>query len=77
MTVSTTSAWAVGATRLQAFGRGLGVMCTTPGVVLFLTAIGFGTLVRDAGLDLGHALFLSFAMYARLAPPVYEAREDH
>ncbi len=64
MTVSTTSAWTAGATRFHAFGRGLGVMLTTPGVVLFLTAIGFGTLVRDAGLDLGHALFLSFAMYA-------------
>lgn len=48
----------------NAFRRGLAVMFTTPGAVLFLTALGFGTLVRDAGLDLGHALFLSTMMYA-------------
>jgi len=50
--------------RRHAFLRGLAVMFTTPGIVLFLTALGFGTLVRDAGLALGHALFLSTAMYA-------------
>ena len=32
--------------------------------MLVLTAIGFGTLVRDAGMTLGHTLFLSLAMYA-------------
>ena len=56
--------WAEDASSGTAFARGLLVACTTPGVVLFLTALGFGTLVRDAGMALGHALFLSLAMYA-------------
>ena len=64
MTASNCPAWVTGATSTRAFYRGLCVMGSTPSAVLFLTAIGFGTLVRDAGLDLGHALFLSFAMYA-------------
>jgi predicted branched-subunit amino acid permease len=57
-------AWTVGASALSAFAHGLAVAATTPGVVLFLTALGFGTLVRDAGMPLGHALFLSLVMYA-------------
>ncbi len=57
-------AWSVGATRTTAFARGLTVMVSTPGAVLFLTALGFGTLVRDAGMTMGHALFLSLVMYA-------------
>ena len=57
-------AWVHGASVGKAFAHGILVMFTTPGVVLFLTATGFGTLVRDAGMDLGHALFLSLAMYA-------------
>lgn len=56
--------WTQGASRTDAFAHGLAVMFTTPGAVLFLTALGFGTLVRDAQLELGHALFLSIAMYA-------------
>jgi predicted branched-subunit amino acid permease len=57
-------AWSVGASRSTAFVRGLAVMFSTPGAVLFLTALGFGTLVRDAGMTMGHALFLSLVMYA-------------
>ena len=60
----TQPAWVTGASPAGAFVRGLAVMFTTPGMVLFLTALGFGTLVRDAGMTLGHALFLSFAIYA-------------
>ena len=56
--------WATGATGRIAFAHGLAAMFTTPGIVLFLTALGFGTLVRDAGMTVGHALFLSVAMYA-------------
>ncbi len=56
--------WADGATPRTAFVQGLAIAMTTPGIVLFLTAIGFGTLVRDAGLGLGHAVFLSAVMYA-------------
>jgi predicted branched-subunit amino acid permease len=57
-------AWVSGATAASAFARGLALAVTTPGIVLFLTALGFGTLVRDAGLHVGHALMLSVAMYA-------------
>ena len=57
-------AWTEDATGGTAFARGLLVMCSTPGGVLFLSALGFGSLVRDAGLTLAHALFLSSAMYA-------------
>ena len=57
-------AWTNGASRTTAFARGFAVMASTPGAVLFLTALGFGTLVRDAGMMLGHALFLSLVMYA-------------
>jgi predicted branched-subunit amino acid permease len=56
--------WVAGASAGSAFARGFAVAATTPGVVLFLTAIGFGTLVRDAGLGAGHAVFLSAVMYA-------------
>lgn len=48
----------------RAFWRGMRLMITTPGLVLFLTALGFGALARDSGLTLGHALFLSAAVYA-------------
>ena len=57
-------AWCREAHKGTAFARGLAVVFSTPGIVLFLTAIGFGTLVRDAGMTLGHAMFLSLAMYA-------------
>jgi predicted branched-subunit amino acid permease len=59
-----TPSWTIGARGRTAFARGLAVAATTPGAVLFLTALGFGTLVRDAAMPLGHALFLSLAMYA-------------
>ena len=59
-----TPAWTASANGRVAFARGLMVMCSTPGAVLFLSALGFGSLVRDAGLTLNHALFLSSAMYA-------------
>ena len=57
-------AWSHDATQATALWHGVVVMFSTPGCVLFLTALGFGTLVRDAGMTLGHALFLSLAMYA-------------
>lgn len=52
------------ARRWPAYWRGMRLMVTTPGLVLFMTAIGFGALARDSGLTLGHALFLSTAVYA-------------
>ncbi|HRK19797.1 MAG TPA: AzlC family ABC transporter permease [Hyphomicrobiaceae bacterium] len=51
-------------TKGRAFWRGLKLMLTTPGLVLFATAIGFGALARDSGLTLGHTVFLSAAVYA-------------
>jgi predicted branched-subunit amino acid permease len=63
-TVVGAPAWSQGASTRVAFQKGLAVAATTPGVVLFLTALGFGTLVRDAGMQLGHALFLSLVIYA-------------
>lgn len=52
------------ASRWRAYWRGMRLMATTPGFVLFATALGFGALARDSGLTLGHALFLSTAVYA-------------
>ena len=51
----TAPAWTHGASGTTAFVRGLIIAASTPGAVLFLTALGFGTLVRDAGLPLGNS----------------------
>lgn len=48
----------------RAFLLGLRVMPTTPGAVLFATALGFGALARDLGFTGAQAGFLSVAMYA-------------
>lgn len=57
-------AWAAHATQLTALRHGLRVALTTPGVVLFFTSIGFGSLARDLGFTFGHAIFLSAVFYA-------------
>jgi predicted branched-subunit amino acid permease len=56
--------WATDASRLKAYLRGFVVMVETPGLVLLASAMGFGALARDSGFDLGHAVFLSAAVYA-------------
>lgn len=57
-------AWAATATRGEAFLRGMIVLLSTPGLILFTTSIGFGALVRDAGMTFGHAVFLAAFIYA-------------
>jgi predicted branched-subunit amino acid permease len=44
--------------------RGIRVMLSTPGVVLFATSIGFGALARDLGFSFAQAVFLSTVFYA-------------
>ncbi len=57
-------AWTKTATPRDAFVRGVVVMLSTPGFVLFATSIGFGALARDLGLSFAHAVFLSSVFYA-------------
>ncbi len=57
-------AWVQTATQTRAFLRGLLIALTTPGFVLFSTAIGYGALARDSGFTLGHTVFLSAFIYA-------------
>lgn len=61
---TTAPAWTSTATPLMAFLRGLMIAATTPGIVLFSTALGYGALARDSGLTLGHTVFLSAFVYA-------------
>lgn len=56
--------WARGASPLTALPRGMLVLASTPGLILFFTSIGFGALARDAGLTLGHAAFIAASIYA-------------
>jgi predicted branched-subunit amino acid permease len=57
-------AWADTATSWQAFWRGLLVTFTAPGLTLFFTSIGFGSLARDLGYTLGQAFFMTTVFYA-------------
>lgn len=56
--------WAHTATRRDAFFRGMLVLASTPGLILFTSSIGFGALTRDAGMTIGHAIFLASFIYA-------------
>lgn len=60
----TAARWVAGATRRTAFFQGLRLLTTTPGIVLFTTALGFGALARDSGMTLAHVVFLSTLVYA-------------
>jgi predicted branched-subunit amino acid permease len=57
-------AWAVRASTLTAFLRGLLVILNAPGIVLFTSSLGFGALARDLGFTLGHATFIAASVYA-------------
>lgn len=57
-------AWVDGATRSTAFLRGLVIALSAPGLTLFVTSIGFGSLARDLGFTFGHAVFMSGVFYA-------------
>lgn len=57
-------AWVEGASKTTAVLRGLLVALSAPGLTLFFTSIGFGSLARDLGYTLGHAVFMSSAFYA-------------
>lgn len=56
--------WASGATKRSAFLRGLRVAGSTPGAVLFATALGFGALARDVGVTFSETVLISAAIYA-------------
>jgi predicted branched-subunit amino acid permease len=56
--------WVATATPWTAFWRGLLVTLTAPGLTLFFTSIGFGSLARDLGYSLGQAFFMTTAFYA-------------
>jgi hypothetical protein len=68
---SAASAWVVGASPASAFQHGLSVAIYIPDLVLFSKSIGFGALARDLGFTLGHAIFLSAAVYATPAQIVF------
>jgi predicted branched-subunit amino acid permease len=57
-------AWSVGASRLVAALEGLKTIYTTPCMVLFAGALGFGALARDMGFTSGQAAYLSVVLYA-------------
>lgn len=52
------------ATSAGALWRGLMVSATTPGIILFASAAGFGALARDAGFSLWNSLFMMGIFFA-------------
>lgn len=56
--------WGAEATPRQALLRGVAVVLSTPGLVLFATSTGFGALARDLGITFGEAMFMSGVIYA-------------
>lgn len=56
--------WARTASRWAALRRGTLVLASAPGLILFFSSVGFGALARDAGLTLGHAMFIAAFIYA-------------
>lgn len=57
-------AWALDATASTAFLRGLRVAASTPGALLFSTALGFGALARDLGVTFTETILISGMIYA-------------
>ncbi len=51
-------------TRRQAFWRGMAVALTTPGIILFASAAGFGALARDAGFSAANAVYMMAVFFA-------------
>jgi predicted branched-subunit amino acid permease len=51
-------------TAANAFVRGLLVVLTIPGLILFASSAGFGALARDGGLSLTNALVMMAALFA-------------
>lgn len=47
-----------------AFWRGMAVALTTPGIILFASAAGFGALARDAGFSLANAAYMMAIFFA-------------
>lgn len=48
----------------RAFLRGMAVALTTPGVILFASAAGFGALARDAGFSVANAVYMMAVFFA-------------
>ncbi len=56
--------WVDGATRRQAFFRGVLGIPSTPTIVLVSTFVGFGVLARETGFSLSHAIFATATVFA-------------
>lgn len=63
-------AWTPGACPRTAFIEGLKIAREVPALILAATGAGFGALAHDAGLQFGHAAFMSLALYATPAQVV-------
>lgn len=48
----------------RAFLRGLAVALTTPGLILFASAAGFGALARDAGFSAANSVYMMAVFFA-------------
>ncbi len=60
------------ARRRRAFGDGvLAAWTSVPAAVLFVTALGFGALARDAELSMEMAVFITIAIYALPAQVIF------
>lgn len=53
-----------GATRMRAFWRGMAVVFSTPGVILFASSAGFGALARDAGISITNSIYMMGILFA-------------
>lgn len=61
------------ATDAQACRAGLAVALSTPLLILFASAAGFGALAQDAGLPAGNANVMIAALFALPAQVVWSA----
>lgn len=52
------------ATRARAFWRGMAVVISTAGIILFASAAGFGALARDAGVSLTNSVYMMGVFFA-------------
>ena len=48
----------------QAFWRGMAVALSTPGIILFASAAGYGALARDGGISLADAVYMMAVFFA-------------
>ncbi len=56
--------WTKGASRGDAFWRGIGGVPSTPVLVVVITFLGFGALAHDVGFDIYQAAFVTAVVFA-------------